>query len=121
MDQDQWRGSANLQDMLQFLKDELRPRTFRLFACACLRLLRDRTDDPHFRRTVVLAERFVEGACDRDSFRTAFRRAWPNGWERARVVALVALDPLERDAYYWRCLELCNEIVDLTSRRPRLE
>jgi hypothetical protein len=117
MNEEKWSSGTNLQELLELVKNEVRPRKFRLFACACLRLLRDRTDDPHFRRTIVLAERFVEGDCDRESFRAAFRRAWPNGWERARVVALVAIDPLQRDLHSWRCLELCNEIIDLVSKK----
>jgi hypothetical protein len=119
MNPDRWWSGNDLQAMLQFLHDTLRPRKFRLFACACLGQLREKTDDAHFRRTVVLAERFVDGECDRDSFRAAFRRAWPDGWERARVAALVAIDPMQRDNYSWRCLELANEVVDLISRRPR--
>jgi hypothetical protein len=120
MEQNNWQGLNDLQEMLQLIKDEVRPRKFRLFACACLRQLRERTDDPHFRRLVVLSERYVEGDCDREAFRTAFRRAWPNGWERARVVALVAIDPDPQSMPFWRCLELCNEIIDLTSPgRPR--
>jgi hypothetical protein len=118
MTQNQWLSSTDLSALLQFLKDDVRPRKFRLFACACLRQLRERTDDAHFRRTVVLAERFVEGDCERDPFRAAFRRAWPDGWERARVAALVAIDPLQRDNYSWRCLELANDVVDLLSGRP---
>jgi hypothetical protein len=119
MTEEQWHSTTDLQAMLEFLKEQARPRKFRLFACACLRQLHDRTDDLHFRRTVALAERYVEGDCDRESFRTAFRRAWPNGWERARIGALTAIDPLERDLYHWRCLELANEVVDLLSRGVR--
>src|SRR5262249_30909011 len=51
-------------------------------------------------------------------FRTAFQRAWPFGWERARVAALVAIDPLPHDMYYWRCLELADEVSDLLRGKP---
>jgi len=117
MNRNLWRSSTDLPALLQLLTDA-RPRKFRLFACACLRQLRERTDDVHFRRTVVLAERFVEGNCQREAFRAAFRRAWPDGWERARVAALVAIDPLQRDNYSWRCLELANDVVDLLGGKP---
>lgn len=119
MNEQRWRDGAELSAMLQFLANVVRPRKFRLFACACLRQLRERTSDAHFRRTVELAERYVEGDCKRESFRAAFRRAWPDGWERARVAALVAIDPMERDNYSWRCLELANEVVDLLGSPPR--
>src|SRR5262249_33154158 len=121
MSEADWREGRDLRTMLDRLKDQARPRKFRLYACACLHQLRDRTPDAHFRRTALLAERFVEGDVGKEEFRAAFRRAWPNGWERARVAALVAIDPMDRDLCYWRCLELADEIVGVlrgpTNRR----
>jgi hypothetical protein len=32
---------------------------------------------------------------------------------------LTAIDPMQRDMYAWRCLELANEVVDLLSRESR--
>lgn len=117
MNQSKWLSSARLGELLSGLPNDLRPRKYRLFACACLRSLRDHTADYHFRRTVDLAERFVEGDCDRDAFRAVFRRAWPFGWERARLAALVAIDPMQRDNYSWRCLELADEAIDASTSR----
>lgn len=120
MTREEWLASRDLVKMLELLHGRAGPRKFQLFACACLRRqLWDRTQELPFRRAVVYAERFALGLATRDEMRSAFQRAWPRGWERARSAAVVAVGLQTRDLHYWRCLELANEVRAVLARGTR--
>src|SRR5262245_65764909 len=99
MTEAEWAASTQLATMLQELHQQARPRKFQLFACACLRQLWDHTRSLAFRKSVVFAERYIEQQITREELRAAFVVAWPWGWERLRVTAVVTVAPLERDLH----------------------
>lgn len=120
MQEGDWGTWDDLAQLLQATHRHVGLRKFQMFACACLRQLWERTKEVPFRKAVVFAERFAEGRASRAELGAAFTRAWPWGWERVRVTAVVAVAPqVERDLHYWRALEVANEVAGLLARGAR--
>jgi CheY-like chemotaxis protein len=75
-------------------------RKLRLFACACLRRVWDRIDDPLLRQVVEVNERYADGLASRKDFLRAHAapgQAWdPWGWRAAEDAAYHAADLMAR-------------------------
>ena len=96
-----------MQGMLQFLLDpgklqrtKAGKRKLRLFACGCCRLIWDYLENPRLREAVESAERYADGARDKEGLSTRFRDLIPltfGGYEpdepgvQERTVAHMAL------------------------------
>src|SRR5271166_5390260 len=64
MTEEEWQTSTDPQTMLGFLRGKASDRKLRLFACACVRRLKD---DPgeHWRTSLEVSERFADGKADK--------------------------------------------------------
>src|SRR5262245_37467834 len=108
MNEHAWLNESEPDGMLRLLGARAGDRKLRLFACACLRELWDRTNSLAFRRAVYMAERFADGQASREEVRSAFILAWPDHWEGIRTAsAAVANAP---DAWGW----LWSDVVRLS-------
>jgi hypothetical protein len=107
MNEASWRSCTDPALLLRFHERELSDRKLRLFACHCVRRVWPLLMRVPVRQAVLMAERFADGAVQRDELRAswqAVRKALstaPLGtrWEDALMAALDATsDPVT--AYY---------------------
>ena len=61
MTEEEWLACNDLRSMQRFLRGKGRGRKFRLFACACVRLIWVHLSDQRSRAAVEAAERFADG------------------------------------------------------------
>ena len=94
MTEDEWLTSTDPRPMFELVwnphpnRRRASDRQYRLFACACARLLWDRLDDERSRRSVEVAEEFADGRAVADDLRSAHEAAirvtadWPAFFEK---------------------------------------
>jgi hypothetical protein len=70
-----WLTTTTPNSLLRTLRGKRLPRQRRLFAVACCRRVLDHITAPACRRAVEVAERFVDGAADRQELESAYRAA----------------------------------------------
>lgn len=75
MTETEWLACTSPRRLLEFLRPQMSDRKARLFVCACCRLWWDALPESASRAAVIAAERYVEGAIDRDELRAAYQAA----------------------------------------------
>lgn len=85
-----WLACAEPERMLRFLRGRASDRKWRLFACACCRLIWEQIPDLRSRRAVEVAESFVDGAATAAELEQAHRLAAERAADTTEVLHLAA-------------------------------
>lgn len=104
MTEKEWMECEDPETVLDFLRDKASERKYRLFACACCRLIWPQMTSVRGRRAVETVEKYVDGLVDRKAMIAAGRaasaarkfkeRTWPHALTAARDTAL-SFGPVE--------------------------
>jgi hypothetical protein len=87
MSEGEWNASQSPAQMLEFVFGKASRRKYRLFACACCRLIEDLlTDEGNY--VVQAAERFADGDLEEEELRAVWTMACDSGCEIATVAAV---------------------------------
>lgn len=87
MTEDEWNGCRSAARMLEHVFGKASRRKYRLFACACCRLIGDLlTDQDEY--VVQAAERFADGGLEEEELRAVWSMACNSGSEIAAVAAV---------------------------------
>jgi hypothetical protein len=76
MTEEEWLACTDSLRMVQFLTGKADGRKFRLFACACCRLLVDMLPDKRSMQAIEIAERYADGLASGDDLAYAEQLAW---------------------------------------------
>src|SRR5437899_2745473 len=64
MTEAEWLAGVNPTPLLEHLEGRVSDRKYRLFVCACCRLIWPWLNDPRSREAIETSERFADGAAD---------------------------------------------------------
>jgi hypothetical protein len=76
MTESEWLACSNPTKVLKHVRGRATPRKLRLFAAACCRSVWALLDDPVYRQTVEVAERFADGEATEAELEAARAVAW---------------------------------------------
>lgn len=87
MSEDEWNACQSPAQMLEFVFGKASRRKYRLFACACCRLIEDLLSDED-NYVVQAAERFADGDLEEEELRAVWSMACNSGCAIAAVAAV---------------------------------